>query len=117
MENGEVRKTAEVVHIMSKRLVQSCSGSFSVRQLYPPGHPGHLLFEPMDSRIPRVLISIDSLKDGQLDLIVNSLQAKTLFEVEIKEWEEGSHYISGELIQETWLIFNQHSFKIAFYLE
>ena len=73
---------------------------FSVRQLYPPGHPGHLLFEPMDSRIPRVLISIDSLKDGQLDLIVNSLQAKTLFEVEIKEWEEGSHYISGELIQE-----------------
>ena len=54
----------------------------------------------MDSRIPRVLISIDSLKDGQLDLIVNSLQAKTLFEVEIKEWEEGSHYISGELIQE-----------------
>jgi len=99
MENGEVRKTAEVVHIMSKRLVQSCSGSFSVRQLYPPGHPGHLLFEPMDSRIPRVLISIDSLKDGQLDLIVNSLQAKTLFEVEIKEWEEGSHYISGELIQ------------------
>ena len=54
----------------------------------------------MDSRIPRVLISIDSLKDGQLDLIVNSLQAKTLFEVEIKEWEEGSQFITGELIQE-----------------
>merc|ERR1712123_562357 len=94
-----VRKTAEVVRILSKRLVQSCSGSFSCRQLYPAGQPGNVLFEPMDSRLPRILIPIDSLKEGQLENIVNTLQAKTLFEVEIKEWKEGSQYTTGALMQ------------------
>ena len=98
-DGDQVRKTAEVVRITNKRLVQSCSGSFSCRQLYPPGHPGNVLFEPMDSRLPRILIPIDSLKDGQLENIVNTLQAKTLFEVEIKEWKEGSQFTTGELMQ------------------
>lgn len=53
----------------------------------------------MDSRVPRVLIPIDSLSDGQVDVIKSSLQAKTLYEVAIKKWEEGSIYITGELVQ------------------
>ena len=88
-----------MVAVTQKRLVETCCGSFSVRNLFPLGKPGNLLFEPMDSRVPRVLIPIDSLSEGQIDIIKDSLQAKTLYEVAIKKWEEGSIYITGELLQ------------------
>ena len=57
-----------------------------------------LLFNPMDSKLPRLLISKKDLSEEQLKQIDEYIEKKIIYQVEITEWEEGASCARARLV-------------------
>ena len=59
----------------------------------------NFLFIPMDSRLPRMLVSKTDLSAEKIKLIEAAMKSQTIYQVQITEWQEGSSYAKGEIMQ------------------
>lgn len=96
-KNGLKQKCAEVVSIIKTRSVKRCAGCFSTTELGGI-QSTNLLFLPMDTRLPRLLIPKEELSEDILKNIGESATKRIIYQVEIMDWEEGALNARGRLV-------------------
>ena len=89
----------KIVAIIESRSNKRCAGAFSDTVLSGV-NTGDLLFMPMDSRLPRLLIAKSSLAEDMLKNIKDIISRKIVYEARITEWEEGAQNARAVLSNE-----------------
>ena len=89
----------KIVAIIESRSNKRCAGAFSDTVLSGV-NTGDLLFIPMDSRLPRLLVAKSSLAEDMLKNIKDIISRKIVYEARITEWEEGAQNARAVLSNE-----------------
>ena len=80
-KNGIKQKCAEVVSIIQSRSIKRCAGCFSTTELGGM-QSTNLLFLPMDTRLPRLLIPKQELSEDVLKQVGESATKRIIYQVE-----------------------------------
>lgn len=79
-KNGIKQKCAEVVSIIQSRSIKRCAGCFSTTELGGM-QSTNLLFLPMDTRLPRLLIPKQELSEDVLKQVGESATKRIIYQV------------------------------------